>query len=174
MVRACRVRGLQNALWIAGVAGSLLVANSGKAASGQHSAFTLSLNAPAQCPSEADVREDIDRLVGERNNDAPNLTAWLRIEAEPGGVWRLLLETELDGTPGEREVEGNSCDAVARAAAVTLALMLNPHADGEPEKSTPPPTTHFGAAAFIDATHGFAPGWSPELVVGMFGGLGRG
>ena len=37
-----------------------------------------------------------------------------------------LLTTELDGVPGERTLSAVSCDSLTEAAALVLALILNP------------------------------------------------
>jgi hypothetical protein len=173
VVRACGVRGLQTALSIACVAGGALGGTRAEAAPLERAGFTLTWQTPPQCPSKDDLLEDIARLVGELDGEEPNLVARARVTPEPGGRWRLLLETELDGTPGERELEGNSCDAVARAAAVMIALMLNPHATFEPEPTSEPLTTRLGIDSRLELSRGTMPSWSPELSLGVVGGWGR-
>lgn len=59
--------------------------------------------------------------------DAPRrLEAEIEVEKSPAAPFSLALSTRLDGVSGERRFEGSSCQAVIEAAALTLALMLNP------------------------------------------------
>jgi hypothetical protein len=84
----------------------------------------LDWSAPTGCPDGAAVRAEALRLTG----DAPgsrHLKARAAIRpAGPG--WELTLTTELDGVTGERTLAGISCKSLADAAALMLALILNP------------------------------------------------
>src|SRR5690606_27174478 len=62
------------------------------------------------------------------------LTAEITVE-RAGSRFSLRLRTELAGVTGERNFDGNTCQAVSDAAALTLALMLNP----DVETSADPP-----------------------------------
>jgi hypothetical protein len=57
------------------------------------------------------------------------LKAHVTIERDSQGEFRLALVTELDGIVGERALTAHSCNSVVDAAAVTLALILNPDID---------------------------------------------
>jgi hypothetical protein len=75
------------------------------------------------------------RLVG-----AVAVQSTLSVNATVGvtdGVWVLKLETDLNGQLGERFMEAPTCKTVTNAAAVTLALMLNPSGAIEEAVATP-------------------------------------
>jgi hypothetical protein len=110
--------------------------------------------------------------------------------------WSLTMQTEQNGLEGERTLEGPSCRAVADAAALTLALMLNPEARepsgadvpssgprrparGRRPIRRPPPrpvTAHIVVAgtAHLGLHVGALPAPGPELSLGLAGGVGRG
>jgi hypothetical protein len=57
---------------------------------------------------------------------ARHLKARVTVVAISESDWQLELTTELGGIKGERVLRGRSCQAVADAATLTLALILNP------------------------------------------------
>lgn len=63
------------------------------------------------------------RLVGKTAGRNVKATASAR---QNGTVWTLSLRTEVDGQPGERELQAPDCASLADAAAVILAWMLDP------------------------------------------------
>ena len=81
--------------------------------------LTLTWDAPAGCPTAADVRAEYERLVrSSSGRTLPALTAEAHIEPR-GPRWALRLRTVRDGIPGERELEADSCASLARAAATS-------------------------------------------------------
>jgi hypothetical protein len=140
--------------------------------------FRLSWIAPAGCPSGADVEADARRLVGATTN-AQRLVARGKLVRLAPHQWQLNLVTALDESRGQRQLTFDSCEAAAQAAAVVLALMLNPHASVEAEPTTavtashpPPARGSLEAALRGGAAFGVFPGASPRLSVGLSGGLG--
>lgn len=110
--------------------------------------LSLTWDAPPSCPTASQVRSDVLRLVGD-----DELTSRLQCKGTVrfvGGGWRLELQTNLDGREGERVLEGRACNTLSNAAAVTMALMLNP-------------TPSSGALASLDSTEPAAP--PPRLPV---------
>lgn len=116
-----------------------------------HGAEPLSLawTAPAGCPSRDDVLAETRRLLGGQiESDAP-LAARAEIALAAPSDYRLRIT--LDRTPGERprEVHAPTCAELGDAAALILALSLDPagvasappgsalHAD--PAAPPPPP-----------------------------------
>jgi hypothetical protein len=98
--------------------------------------LTLTWDAPAGCPTAADVRAEVERLVRFPPGRAPSpLVAEGHVEARDGR-WRLRLRTERDGLPGERELEADSCASLAHAATLVMALAFGL---GAPEPPAPPP-----------------------------------
>jgi hypothetical protein len=101
------------------------------------SPFELTWQAPAGCPDGASVQKEVIRLA--RVTEAPErrLSARITVDKVSESDWMLDLQTEVDGILGERTLQGRSCRAVADAAALTLALMLNPEAEQDVPESAP-------------------------------------
>lgn len=124
--------------------------------------------APAGCPRQAEVHADVERLVGVVPPETPALDARARVLPNRSGGWRLRLSTDFDGSTGERELDGNSCEAVARAAAVMLALMLNPSAQApQPAQRERPLTLRLGAEGHLGIGFGTLPGPAPQAGLGI-------
>ena len=85
----------------------------------------LRWSAPAQCPGGAAVRAEVLRLARVGPDASRHLKASGTI-VEASGTWQLALTTEFQGMIGERELSASSCRALSDAAALTLALILNP------------------------------------------------
>lgn len=100
--------------------------------------LSLTWNAPPICPSEDDVRSDVLRLVGELPATQSTLKATATVGLGGGG-WQLLLETEWEGRLGQRSLQAPTCKTVANAAALTLALMLNPNSSAALQGPSPEP-----------------------------------
>ncbi len=108
-------------------------------------ALRLTWEAPPGCPDLANQRAEIRRRAGAsgRTPSTP-VIAHGAIRAAPSGGYDLLLRTNVDGAQGERLLAGNDCHQLAEAAALVLALLINPDATSfEPEPSRavtlPPP-----------------------------------
>jgi hypothetical protein len=120
-------------LWFAAAASGILTWT-GRSEASPTATIELRWVAPARCPGPNEVRARVRRLLG---NDAPSAPSRETLVAEGtvvevGGHYRLSLtvkasETEPAGAP--RIFESTSCDSLAGAAAVTLALL----ARGEPQ-----------------------------------------
>jgi hypothetical protein len=130
--RAARRSGGPATRWAALVA-SLFVW--GAAAPARAAApLTLTWLAPTGCPTAADVRAEVDRLVRFPPGQAPPaLVADGRVDNRDGR-WHLRLRTEREGLPGERELEADSCASLAHAATLVIALAY-----GIGDNAPPPP-----------------------------------
>jgi hypothetical protein len=135
---------------LGGLAG-LLYATPVAASASQH--VTLKSSAPAGCPTTDDILHAIDTQLGADFATDTTLQASVRISAH--GPHDFALKLSYDATPGfsdEREIHGESCAAVADAAALVLALALSPN---KSEARTEPVskaswTLELGAAALLD------------------------
>lgn len=96
-------------------------------ADGVRSRVDLNWLAPEQCPKKADFLAALTRMLGDRVTIDHTLFANVVITQSNGASFQLKLTTKLDGASGQRVLEGRACKVVADAAAVTLALLLNPH-----------------------------------------------
>lgn len=83
--------------------------------------------APAGCPDAAAVRARVVRLVGEAAAGAARLTARAAVRAE-GGRWALDLELSGETGTGRRALAAARCDELAGAAALVIAIAVDPRA----------------------------------------------
>ncbi|HKU39630.1 MAG TPA: hypothetical protein VJR89_15830, partial [Polyangiales bacterium] len=84
----------------------------------------LTWQAPADCPSAAEVRARIHQLVGATTANGSRLRARAVVTRNPDGRFHLRLLVEMDEVTGERHIEGRSCVDLAGAAAVNIVLLL--------------------------------------------------
>lgn len=110
---------------------------------------TLALTwlAPADCPSSNQVEAEIARLLGGPAH-APS-HADLRVHASVAhqGLWSVTLETSSGTATGHRTLSATSCEGLANATALIVALIIDPNAvaersartEGQMEKTAPAP-----------------------------------
>lgn len=109
--------------------------------------------APAGCPQVADVQARLHRLLGAgaTSTGGQRLVADATV-AQASGRFRLSLRVRKSGEEGETRVfDSDSCESLAGAAAVTLALLVHgaPRARGALGASSPvaaPPATSPGSS----------------------------
>jgi hypothetical protein len=103
--------------------------------------LTLTWQAPAVCPTPADVEAQFVRLLGgaARVPTGKHVTATATVHVASPGRWILELTTVLDGAGGKRSLSGDSCASVASAAGLILALMIDPAAAERMSADAPPP-----------------------------------
>jgi hypothetical protein len=117
------VRELQR---VFGVGLSLLLV-AGRAAAESQAAFTLDWAAPAGCSTGDDVRARAESLLGGPIEPrlVHALTARGRVTPVDDGL-ELRLETVDNGLRGERTLRGATCGELASAAALIIALAVDP------------------------------------------------
>lgn len=99
--------------------------------------------APDTCPTRAEVVEQLSKAVDAGEKELPPLAARATVSRDAAG-WHLELETEMDGRQGTRQLEAESCEGLARAATLVLALTLGEglarrQAEAEAARAKPPP-----------------------------------
>ncbi len=99
-------------------------------------ARSLSFSAPLGCPSEADFALAVATSLGE---PMPASDQPIRVQIEAGTGRFVVRVVTLDG---ERTLDGDTCQAVADAAALIVALAIQP---GEPRVLESQPETAGGA-----------------------------
>jgi hypothetical protein len=110
----------------------------------------LSWNAPGECPSQATVVAEIERLLGSAGaQQEPPLEVSAHVDRldVPGAapVWRVRIQAGWPGgTPHTRELRAPRCGVLAGASALVVAMMIEPLVGGaEPadlgERPLPPP-----------------------------------
>jgi hypothetical protein len=101
--------------------------------------LSLRWSAPPGCPSEARVVSEVDRLLGKsaaRPREPLRVSAM--IDEDPPGRFRVSLETRGEGGPRLRVLHASSCQALADAAAVIIALAIDPEAVAAAPEPPPP------------------------------------
>lgn len=128
-------------------------------------AIELDWEAPPGCPDGDSVREEALRLIGPMAQGTHHLKASAAISPAVAKGWTLSLATDLDGVTGERTLSGTSCESLSDAAALMLALILNP--DLAAPKAPEPPAPKAEPPA--------PPAWpKPRWQVGAHAGLQTG
>jgi hypothetical protein len=112
------------------------------------SGVELTWSAPDECPGRRRVVAEIERLLG-RPLDAPaskRFDAHAEITPEVSG-FSLRVTAEGDGATRERALRADTCEELADAAALIIAMAVDPaavaarsHADPEPPAAPPPAT----------------------------------
>lgn len=100
-------------------------------ADGPASTLDLVWSAPALCPDRQGVEREVEALLGPAIAPRERLSA-TAIVTPIGSAWRVVLTTDVHGVPGRRTVEAPSCEALAHATALVLAITIDPHATAQP------------------------------------------
>jgi hypothetical protein len=124
-----------------GIAGLLATVGWARVASGADEPVILSWSAPADadCPDGAYALREIRRHLGPARNERKPIRANVVIRAVRAGYYQMVLKTQQGDAEGERILHDASCGAVADAAIVVLAWMIDPTAMAERSRETTPP-----------------------------------
>jgi hypothetical protein len=99
----------------------------------------LAWQAPAECPPGSEIEREIARLVGASPRVKGTLRAIVDVTGSDEQAWRARVRTDYGGEVGERTLEGATCRAVAKAAALVISLMVDSSAGKvEPAPARPP------------------------------------
>lgn len=79
---------------------------------------------PDECPSERQVRERIRKLAGPSRSTEERVRADARVTRSDDGRLRLELVVRSGELVGTRHIDGKSCEDLAGATAVAVALLL--------------------------------------------------
>lgn len=98
--------------------------------------------APDSCPTQAEVVSQLSQAVDADEKDWPALNARATVQ-QNGAQWHLQLDTEMDGRKGSRLLQADSCEGLARAATLVMALTLGEglarrQAEAEARAAEPP------------------------------------
>jgi hypothetical protein len=94
--------------------------------------------APDTCPSRAVFEAEIERILGRRPAGGP--FADITITSRTGRHAAVLLFGPAGPTQRRRRIEGASCEAILRAAALIVALEIDPDALSLDVEEAPEPT----------------------------------
>ena len=112
--------------------------------------LTFTWSAPPQCGSEPDVRARVDRILGAHAAPHENVDA-RAVVSKDGETFRAEIQLFSAGQTSTRQVADSSCNALADAVALIVALTVNPEAvaekkETEEKKPAPPPEKKPAAA----------------------------
>src|SRR6188768_3894416 len=91
-------------------------------ASAQAQHVPLSWSAPPGCPSDAAVLADVERNLAAAGERTAAFVAVVNVSERPKGIWQAHLRIEARGGQAERRFEAESCQAIASATALIIAL----------------------------------------------------
>jgi hypothetical protein len=130
----------------------------------------------------------MQRLLSKSEHSRPPLVAQGSVTSEAQGL-RLELRVWQEGRPFRRTVRAVSCGELQDAAALILALLMDPGlhvSSGDPHSAPSPPatpprrdnsrtnsTTHWGAFSGGGVDSGTLPKLAPGLTLGAFAKLGE-
>ena len=168
---------------LAGALGCALVSSPCSASGDVPGGLKFTWDAPADCPSEQQVQGEISRLLHGDVTLRQGGDLDVRITVRNGETWSADLATLHAGQTGRRLIEAPSCPSVADAAALIVALMIDPDAladvPREPTEvhQTPSPIVEPQSIEFLAGPHaqwrlGTLPGVDIGLGIG-FGLSGR-
>jgi hypothetical protein len=113
------------------VIAALLVTLIASHAAGQIPNLALTWDAPVGCPSSSEVERSVDRMMGHLPPNDRKIDAHVIVTRRPSGLW--MAELVITGSAsGKRELEGESCAAIALATSVVLAFAIDPRAGSAP------------------------------------------
>jgi hypothetical protein len=113
--------GLGFAVAVSAVSGPAFSASSDK-----RGEFALEWAAPAGCPSTSEVEAEITKLLGglPREHTRENLTVRASVD-HADLLWFVTIETVSDTTSGHRRIEAATCQSLANATALIVALAID-------------------------------------------------
>jgi len=150
----------RSAVWAiaAGVLGMLVAPSPCRATP----SIELAWSAPAACPDREEVLRAIHELAGETEEPGgqPEFAIRGEVRAYDGG-FLLNLSWRSAAHDAERTMTATTCDELARAAALIVALAVNP-SRAEPNGETPESKRSTGSDAPAPASEPGAPGGAPR------------
>ncbi|HEY5372818.1 MAG TPA: hypothetical protein VIK01_03990, partial [Polyangiaceae bacterium] len=114
-----------------GLIGLLVVSWSSALAAQPTARFALSWNGPPGCPTAENIQARVDALLGGAASASrvADVRASGQVERVDNG-FRLLLSMGVGSTPSSRVIEARTCDELAGAAAIAIALLARSTAEG--------------------------------------------
>ncbi|HYJ10717.1 MAG TPA: hypothetical protein VEX18_16960, partial [Polyangiaceae bacterium] len=100
------------------------------------SALELAWTAPTSCPSQVEVQQRIDSLLGPSSARTTARATALITATRAGYQLKLTLS---GGVEGSRRLSGKDCNALAESAAFLIAVAIDPSLPGTQPVPDPPP-----------------------------------
>src|SRR3954462_11910902 len=110
--------------------------------------LALTWNGPPGCPTTENVQARVNALLGGEASasSVADVRASGQVERVDSG-FRLLLNMGVGSTPSSRIIEARSCDELAGAAAIAIALLARSTLGSSPGPSTAETTPDSSSAA---------------------------
>jgi hypothetical protein len=186
MVLAMSVSRKQSAWGIFGFL-TISLAGAGFSSAQPHPRLRLEWTAPPGCASAAEIEAAVTRLLGPAPppSDSTPLVVVAVARPGPAGLWQGEVEMRSGAKVGRRNIQAESCQAVADATALIAALTIDPDAvtahqvppSAETSKVPPAPPTAAAPPRILKAARPPAVPrqslsvWAEPLVVGDVGVL---
>jgi hypothetical protein len=141
--RAVRIAGVL--LWLAVCARPAFGQTEAAAAAAPPGAapFEIDWQGPDDCARGPAVQAKVLRLLGNQRAPGPPIRVQVTVQHEKGSRFVAELTTSAGAGGGSKRLEGESCDAIALASAVVIALSIDPNAsldtESPAEEPKPPP-----------------------------------
>jgi hypothetical protein len=103
--------------------------------------------APAGCPAESEVATEIARLLGTNSPAPAHGDLRVRASVEHGSPWSISIESSSGASQGYRTLSATSCQELANATALIVALMIDPSAAAARAERPKPPAPPLPATA---------------------------
>jgi hypothetical protein len=114
--------------WITAALGLVVIGHALPASASEEGIFTLSWQAPTtDCPTPDDVRAEVVRLLGGEGRLPAGRDFRASALVAHSQTWSVSIQTELAGRSGRRSIEAASCQDLADATAMILALAIDPN-----------------------------------------------
>jgi hypothetical protein len=104
--------------------------------------FELSWSAPDSCPSNAWVEQRVARILNRPPvvREGQVLLVHARVgPPEREQRWRVEIETNNGQRQSSRSLDAASCEELADATALLVAILIEPHVEPESPPAPPPP-----------------------------------
>jgi hypothetical protein len=128
--RVARTTYLNKVATLASLVPLALWAASAARAQAEEPGFDLQWSAPAPCASESTARGEISALIREPRDAGERARARVQIEGSEQRGYVARIEIARGASAGERELRGRSCEAVAEAAVLIIAMAIDPQGVG--------------------------------------------
>ena len=92
------------------------------------SGFVFAWRAPEGCPPASAVEVEIEHLLGGPASEHARADLQVQATVERGSMWSVTLETASKTASGHRTIEAATCQGLANATALIVALMIDPDA----------------------------------------------
>ena len=171
--------------WVVGAAVGLVVAGTVRQAQADARSFTVSWQAPIECPDVKTIERYVAQVVGDAASGSLAVRAAGSVSRNADGRYAANVELDTGAVrPSLRTLEGGDCEAVSQAAALLIALAIREQAAPEPPppppsapppplpKPRPEPSPHSAVRRFLGAGVVFDVGSTPDITAGMSVGGG--